>query len=304
MKCKPFPRTGPSNTENTEFGLPSSGGSVRVKRYESSTVSSAQWKGSAQYLVSEAHEALQIQCRLRLTATDYGRTSKIKLNLSVLADLLRLESKGLVGTHSPEMTDDAQEIQLAWEDELSIRDSIVYALESEGFCVDCSTTGSEALDMAAANKYQLIVLDVGLPDLNGFDVCQQLRKTNQVPVIFLTAHSSEVDRVVGLEIGADDYVTKPFSPRELSARVRTNVRRSLLNHSSNEPPASPASPNAPPFRIDYESWVVSYFGKPLSLSRYEFRLLAVLIEKPGRVFSSRNGNQQFASKCDRLFISR
>jgi len=171
---------------------------------------------------------------------------------------------------------------LVVEDELSIRDSIVYALESEGFGVDCSTTGSQALEMAAANEYQLVILDVGLPDLNGFDVCQKLRQTNQVPVIFLTARSSEVDRVVGLEIGADDYVTKPFSPRELSARVRANVRRSLLNLQSPEP-AAPS--NAPPFRIDYERWVVSYFEKPLSLSRYEFRLLAVLVEKPGRVFS-------------------
>ncbi len=174
---------------------------------------------------------------------------------------------------------------LVVEDELSIRDSIVYALESEGFRVDCSTTGSEALELAATNEYQLIVLDVGLPDVNGFDICQSLRKTSQVPVIFLTARSSEVDRVVGLEIGADDYVTKPFSPRELSARVRANVRRSLLNTPSSVSLTAQVPPCSLPFRIDYERWVVSYFDQRLSLSRYEFRLLAVLVEKPGRVYS-------------------
>lgn len=174
---------------------------------------------------------------------------------------------------------------LVVEDELSIRDSIVYALESEGFRVDCTTTGTEALAMVGKQDYQLIVLDVGLPDLNGFDVCRTLRKTCQVPVIFLTARSSEVDRVVGLEIGADDYVTKPFSPRELSARVRANVRRAMLNTSLVAPDSQPANSTTLPFKIDYDRWTISYYDQPLSLSRYEFRLLATLIEKPGRVYS-------------------
>lgn len=172
---------------------------------------------------------------------------------------------------------------LVVEDEPSIRDSIVYALESEGFTVDHTASGAEALAMAAESAYQLMVLDVGLPDLNGFDVCRELRKRSQVPVIFLTARASEVDRVVGLELGADDYVTKPFSPRELSARVRANIRRAQLN------PAPPqgvrSSCKGVPFQIDYDRWVIHYYEKALSLSRYEFRLLAVLVEKPGRVYS-------------------
>ncbi|MGJ8640437.1 MAG: two-component system response regulator CreB [Opitutaceae bacterium] len=172
---------------------------------------------------------------------------------------------------------------LVVEDEPSIRDSVVYALESEGYAVDWSGAGAEALEMARENTYQLIVLDVGLPDINGFDVCRELRIYSQVPVIFLTARASEVDRVVGLELGADDYVTKPFSPRELSARVRANIRRAQLNVvvPSDAPPAS----SGMPFEIDHERWVIHYFGKALVLSRYEFRLLVVLIEKPGRVYS-------------------
>ncbi len=169
------------------------------------------------------------------------------------------------------------------EDEPSIRDSVVYALESEGYVVDWTSAGAEALQQAKAAEYQLIVLDVGLPDINGFDVCRELRAFSQVPIIFLTARASEVDRVVGLELGADDYVTKPFSPRELSARVRANIRRAQLN-------AVPAvadvqSESDVPFQIDYERWVIHYFEEALVLSRYEFRLLAVLIEKPGRVYS-------------------
>ncbi len=174
---------------------------------------------------------------------------------------------------------------LVVEDEPSIRDSIVYALESEGFSVDWTASGVEALAKAGEVAYQLIVLDVGLPDVNGFDVCRSLRQSSQVPVIFLTARASEVDQVVGLELGADDYVTKPFSPRELSARVRANIRRAALAVPAPEAlePVSTCEPL--PFRIDYERWVIHYFGQPLALSRYEFRLLAVLVEKPGRVYS-------------------
>jgi two-component system catabolic regulation response regulator CreB len=174
---------------------------------------------------------------------------------------------------------------LVVEDEPSIRDSIVYALESEGFGVDWTASGADALQQlqAQTRNYQLVVLDVGLPDLNGFDVCRELRQFSQVPVIFLTARASEVDRVVGLELGADDYVTKPFSPRELSARVRANVRRAQMCRSAEK--LSSAAATQESFQIDYERWVVYYFGEALALSRYEFRLLAVLVEKPGRVYT-------------------
>lgn len=163
------------------------------------------------------------------------------------------------------------------EDEPSIRDAIQYTLESEGDEVTCCGTGGEALALAADAAFDLVVLDVGLPDLNGFDVCRRLRERSDVPVIFLTARSEEIDRVIGLEIGGDDYVTKPFSPRELGARVRAILRRTK-NHAP--PPAEAA-----PFAVDPERLVIRYHGAALDLSRYEYRLLAALIARPGRVFS-------------------
>lgn len=172
---------------------------------------------------------------------------------------------------------------LVVEDEPSIRDSVVYALESEGFAVDWAGSGADALAKADEKSYALIVLDVGLPDMSGFDVCRELRATSQVPVIFLTARAAEVDRVVGLELGADDYVTKPFSPRELSARVRANVRRAQLNAAGTPLAASHAG--GLPFKVDHERRVIHYHAAPMTLSRYEFRLLAALIQKPGRVYS-------------------
>ncbi|MEO0509015.1 MAG: two-component system response regulator CreB [Verrucomicrobiota bacterium] len=172
---------------------------------------------------------------------------------------------------------------LVVEDEPSIRDSVVYALESEGFAVDWEGAGGDALKRLDEVDYALIVLDVGLPDMSGFDVCRELRKSMQVPVIFLTARASEVDRVVGLEIGADDYVSKPFSPRELSARVRANIRRAQLTRPDGKL-SQPVTTDMP-FEVDYERWVIFYFNEPMSLSRYEFRLLAALVEKPGRVYS-------------------
>jgi two-component system catabolic regulation response regulator CreB len=123
------------------------------------------------------------------------------------------------------------------------------------------------------------VLDVGLPDIGGFDLCREIRKRFELPILFLTARAGEIDRVVGLEIGADDYVVKPFSPRELAARIKAILRRTSA-------PAAAAGPSASfPFRHDEERRVIAYSGSPLELSRYEYRLLAVLMEKPGRVWS-------------------
>ena len=172
---------------------------------------------------------------------------------------------------------------LVVEDEPSIRDTVVYALESEGFAVDWVGTGGGALEKLSAVSYALVVLDVGLPDMSGFDVCRELRKNQHIPVIFLTARSEEIDRVVGLEIGADDYVSKPFSPRELSARVRANIRRSQLNEAKVEARLSDDVDS--PFCVDYERWIIRYNDQALNLSRYEFRLLATLIQHPGRVYS-------------------
>jgi two-component system catabolic regulation response regulator CreB len=117
---------------------------------------------------------------------------------------------------------------LVVEDEQAIADSIAYALRTDGFAPLHVTLGEQALAALRAPSGaapELVVLDVGLPDMNGFEVCRQLRQFSNVPVIFLTARSDEIDRIVGLEIGADDYVTKPFSPRELVARIRVVLRR-------------------------------------------------------------------------------
>lgn len=165
---------------------------------------------------------------------------------------------------------------LVVEDESSIAETIVYALETEGFSVRWKTTGRDALAVASAEPITLAVLDVGLPDMNGFDLCRELQRRTTVPVIFLTARSGEVDRIVGLELGADDYVAKPFSPRELTARVRAVLRRT--NGKS-------ATPSRGIWEHDRERCRISYRTKPLELTRNEYRLLAALLASPGRVFS-------------------
>ena len=167
---------------------------------------------------------------------------------------------------------------LVVEDEPAIADNITYALQTEGFAVDWCATAEEALRLLDSSTISLIVLDVGLPDRNGFDLCRDIRKNSDVPVIFLTARAAEVDRIVGLEIGADDYMPKPFSPRELAARVRAVLRRS---------PNADSGKTGPPsrFAIDAQRMRISYCGEPLNLSRYEYRLLELLLRRPGWVFS-------------------
>ncbi len=166
------------------------------------------------------------------------------------------------------------------EDEAAIAENIAFALSTENMTPVTAGTAGEARAVLRDQTVQLIVLDVGLPDENGFDFCRELRKTSDVPVIFLTARKEEVDRVVGLELGADDYVTKPFSPRELTARIRAILRRMPDTAPSREPTAG-----RPAFEIDQSRKQIRYRGHPLELSRYEFRILEVLIEHPGQVFS-------------------
>ena len=166
---------------------------------------------------------------------------------------------------------------LLLEDEPSIADNITYTLATEGFqCVWCAT-GADATATLEKGHVDLIVLDVGLPDCNGFEWCRNLRKSHDIPVIFLTARSDEIDRVVGLEIGGDDYMVKPFSPRELAARVKAILRRTVSKQQTKQ--------NTTGFEIDYDRCLVRFRSVPLSLSRYEYRLLCVFVEKPGWVFS-------------------
>lgn len=174
---------------------------------------------------------------------------------------------------------------LVVEDEPSIRENIVYALETEGFAVAASGTCGEALARMAEGAFDLVLLDVGLPDGSGFEVCKRIRSASTVPVIFLTARSGELDRVVGLEIGGDDYVVKPFSPRELVARVRAVLRRAPPLAPQSPPAGAVAAPSRPALVVDEDRCQAVYYGVSVVLSRYEFRMLKALARHPGRVFS-------------------
>ena len=161
------------------------------------------------------------------------------------------------------------------EDESGIADTLQYALRTDGFDTHWCATAEAALADVAQRMPALMVLDVGLPDMNGFELFKQVRAQVDVPVVFLTARGEEIDRVVGLELGADDYVAKPFSPRELVARIRTVLRRASKS--------APAAPSV--FAVDEGRRQIRFHGQPLELSRYEFGLLKTLIARPGHVYS-------------------
>jgi two-component system catabolic regulation response regulator CreB len=170
------------------------------------------------------------------------------------------------------------------EDETAIADSIAYALRTDGFTPQHVTLGEQALAaMRGPDVPALVLLDVGLPDMSGLEVCRKLRQFSEAPVIFLTARSDEIDRIVGLEIGADDYVTKPFSPRELVARVRVILRR-VAPPSTAATPAPQATPGRL-FTLHAEQARILFRGRALDLTRYEYLLLKALIEHPGHVLS-------------------
>lgn len=163
------------------------------------------------------------------------------------------------------------------EDEQAIADNIQYALETEGFETRCLLSGMQVLPLLDHDGIDLIILDIGLPDINGLELCKEIRKFHSLPIIFLTARAAEIDRVVGLEIGADDYVVKPFSPRELTARVKAVLRR------TRQPAAQRSIIQT--FQVNESKRQISYRGQPLALSRYEYNLLTLFIQRPGHVFS-------------------
>jgi len=172
---------------------------------------------------------------------------------------------------------------LVVEDEAAIAETIVYALQTEGFFPVWKSTGREALASALEQSFALVVLDVGLPDMSGLDVCRELQRSGRIPVIFLTARNAEVDKIVGLELGADDYMAKPFSPRELTARVRAVLRRT-------EEKATPVLSGSTGsgngiWHNDAARCRISYRGHALDLTRNEYRLLSALLASPGRVFN-------------------
>jgi two-component system catabolic regulation response regulator CreB len=204
------------------------------------------------------------------------------------------------------------------EDEPAIADTLVYALRTEGFQPEWRTTGGEGLAAIQSSDVALVILDIGLPDGSGLEWCKRIRTLSSVPILFLTARADELDRVLGLELGADDYVTKPFSPREVTARVKAILRRArpapgtgpgAMPPTWSTPPANSPSVATPPvagdaappltpprpgaerregatgFVLDEERCEIRYGGTRLELTRYEYRLLRTLLGRPGKVFS-------------------
>lgn len=173
------------------------------------------------------------------------------------------------------------------EDEKEIADTIVYALQSERFAPDWAADCASATVKLSESPYALAVFDVGLPDGSGFELLKSLRTADHansaIPVIFLTARDGEIDRIVGLEIGADDYVCKPFSPRELSARVKAVLRRTQESVDQQ----SPTQERTAPFSHHYTKKIISLNEQALDLTRAEYQLLLTLLGRPGQVFSRR-----------------
>ncbi|MDX6210025.1 MAG: two-component system, OmpR family, response regulator RegX3 [Frankiales bacterium] len=169
---------------------------------------------------------------------------------------------------------------LVVEDEESFSDALSFLLRREGFEVSVAGTGPEALTEFDRTGADLVLLDLMLPGLSGTEVCRAIRARSQVPVIMLTAKDGEVDKVVGLEIGADDYVTKPFSSRELVARIRAVLRRR-----GDAEPAAPGAVEAGPVRMDVERHVVTVNGAGVTLPLKEFELLEFLLRNAGRVLT-------------------
>jgi two-component system response regulator RegX3 len=168
---------------------------------------------------------------------------------------------------------------LVVEDEESYSDALAYMLRKEGYEVAIAATGPDALTEFERNGADIVLLDLMLPGLPGTEVCRQIRQTSSVPVIMVSAKDDEVDKVVGLELGADDYVTKPYSPRELVARIRAVLRRGA------EPELAPATLEAGPVRMDVERHVVTVAGEDTRLPLKEFELLEMFLRNPGRVLT-------------------
>jgi two-component system OmpR family response regulator len=170
---------------------------------------------------------------------------------------------------------------LVVDDDPHIRDVVRFAFEKTGMTISIATDGKEALRQFDRNVHDLIVLDVGMPEMDGLEVCRQIRKTAETPILFLSARDEEIDRILGLEIGGDDYVTKPFSPRELVARVNAILRRAR----NTAPPAEVKTFRHGGLAIDADSRTANFEGKPVALTALEFSILRTLMARPGFVFT-------------------
>jgi two-component system catabolic regulation response regulator CreB len=163
------------------------------------------------------------------------------------------------------------------ENEPAIAETLIYAFKEAGITTTHRLLGGDAMTQIKQQTFDFVILDVGLPDMTGFDVCKLIRAESNIPVLFLTARNHEIDRIVGLEIGVNDYVTKPFSPREVVARVKAKLRCTALKQDTRHKNSQ--------FMVDELANRIQFHGQLLDLTRYEFLLLKTLVQQPQRVFS-------------------
>ena len=174
---------------------------------------------------------------------------------------------------------------LVVDDEKLIVKGIRFSLEQDGMEVECAYDGEEALKLATENQYDMILLDIMLPKMDGFEVCQQLRETSGVPVVMLTAKGDDMDKILGLEYGADDYITKPFNILEVKARIKAIMRRTSGKREKEEAVKVIESGD---LKLDGESRRLFILGKEINLTAKEFDLLELLVMNPGKVYSREN----------------
>ncbi|HLI98863.1 MAG TPA: response regulator transcription factor [Bradyrhizobium sp.] len=170
---------------------------------------------------------------------------------------------------------------LVVDDDPHIRDVVRFAFEKTGMAISIAADGKEALRQFDRNIHDLVVLDIGMPEMDGLEVCRQIRKTAETPILFLSARDEEIDRILGLEIGGDDYVTKPFSPRELVARVNAILRRAR----NSTPPDESKVLRHGGLAIDPGARTASFEDRPVALTALEFSILRTLLARPGFVFT-------------------
>lgn len=171
---------------------------------------------------------------------------------------------------------------LVVDDEPHIRDVICFALERDGISVTTGRNGTEAMMAFHRGNIDLVILDIGMPDMDGLEVCRQIRRTSALPILFLSARDEEIDRILGFELGGDDYVTKPFSPRELVARVKAILKRSNSGEVAHV--AAEATREVGELRLDRSGRSAAFADRPIGLTALEFSILEALMSRPGMVF--------------------
>jgi two-component system, OmpR family, response regulator VicR len=198
-----------------------------------------------------------------------------------------LPTEGSVSIKKPyaEMGSKMAQRILVVDDEKLIVKGIRFSLEQDGMEVDCAYDGEEALNYARNNTYDMILLDVMLPVMNGFEVCQQIREFSNVPIIMLTAKGDDMDKILGLDYGADDYITKPFNILEVKARIKAIIRRTSRR---NEERDVPKTVERGAMRLDLDSRRVYIGEHEINLTAKEFEVLELLIRNPGKVYSREN----------------